>query len=97
MDRNRIEASKQRLMGMGYFEKVEIAAVGADALNEKDVQIRVQEKEGRYNFRVGAGASDVNSLFGMAELSTDNFDIMNPGNWFYGGGQRAAAAGDRRY
>ena len=75
-------------MGMGYFEKVEIAAVGADALNEKDVQIRVQEKEGRYNFRVGAGASDVNSLFGMAELSTDNFDIMNPGNWFYGGGQR---------
>lgn len=51
MDRNRIEASKQRLMGMGYFEKVEIAAVGADALNEKDVQIRVQEKEGRYNFR----------------------------------------------
>ncbi len=93
VDRNRIEASKQRLMGMGYFEKVEIAAVGADALNEKDVQIRVQEKEGRYNFRVGAGASDVNSLFGMAELSTDNFDIMNPGNWFYGGGQRLRLQG----
>ena len=88
VDRNRIEVSKQRLMGMGYFEKVEAAAVGADALDEKDVQITVKEKESRYNFRIGGGASDVNSVFGMAELSSNNFDITNPGNWFYGGGQR---------
>lgn len=87
-DRNRIEVSRQRLLGMGYFDKVEANAVGADALDEKDVVFNVQEKESRYNLRVGAGASDVNSFFGMAEISTDNFDITNPGNWFYGGGQR---------
>lgn len=93
VDHNRIEASKQRLMGMGYFEKVEITAVNADALNEKDVQIRVQEKERHYNFRIGAGASDINNLFGMAEFYVDNFDLFNPSNWFYGGGQRLRLRG----
>ncbi len=93
VDNGRIQASKQRLMGMGYFEKVEITTVGADALDEKDVQIKVEEKPGRYNFRIGAGASDVNNLFGMSEISTDNFDITNPGNWFYGGGQKLRLQG----
>ena len=92
-DRNRIEVSKQRLMGMGYFEKVEAAAVGADSIDEKDVHITVKEKESRYDFRIGAGASDINSVFGMAEISSNNFDITNPGNWFYGGGQRLRVQG----
>ncbi len=88
VDRNRIDVSKQRLMGMGYFQKVDASAVNADALDEKDVQIRVQEKDDRYNFKLGAGFSDVNSLVGMAEISNNNFDISDPENWFYGGGQR---------
>ncbi|MBE6376177.1 MAG: outer membrane protein assembly factor BamA [Lentisphaerae bacterium] len=91
--KRRIEISRQRLMGMGYFTKVEAEAVNADALDEKDVRITVEEKPDRFNFRIGAGASDVNSFFGMAEISTNNFDIANPGNWFYGGGQRLRIQG----
>jgi len=93
VDRNRIAVSRQRLLGMGYFTKVEAAAVNADALDEKDVRISVQEKDSRYQFRIGAGASDVNSVFGMAEISTDNFDVLNPKDWFYGGGQRLRIRG----
>lgn len=93
VDRNRIDVSRQRLMGMGYFTKVDATSVNADAPDEKDVRITVQEKPTRYNLRIGAGASDVNSVFGMAEVSTDNFDITNPGNWFYGGGQRLRLQG----
>ena len=93
VDRNRIDVSRQRLMGMGYFTKVDAVSVNADAPDEKDVRITVEEKPTRYNLRIGAGASDVNSVFGMAEISTDNFDITNPGNWFYGGGQRLRLQG----
>ena len=93
LDTRRIDVSRQRLLGMGYFENVEASAVGADALDEKDVVFKVQEKPTRYNFRIGAGASDISNFFGMAEISTDNFDIMNPGNWFYGGGQRMRIQG----
>lgn len=93
VDRNRIEVSRQRLLGMGYFTNVEATAVNADAIDEKDVRISVQEKESRYHLRIGAGASDVNSVFGMAEISADNFDLFNPKDWFYGGGQRLRMRG----
>ncbi len=91
--KRRIDISRQRLMGMGYFTKVEAEAVNADAVNEKDIRITVEEKPERYNIRIGAGASDVSNFFGMAEISTNNFDITNPGNWFYGGGQRLRLRG----
>ncbi len=93
LDRNRIEVSKQRLLGMGYFSKVETTAVNADALDEKDIRVEVKENESRYQLRLGAGASDVNSVFGMAEISTNNFDLTRPQNWFYGGGQRLRLQG----
>jgi outer membrane protein insertion porin family len=93
VDRNRIDVSRRRLLGMGYFNKVEAAAVNADALDEKDVRITVEEKESRYQLRIGAGVSDINSFFGMAEISTNNFDIADPKNWFYGGGQRLRLQG----
>ena len=88
VDKQRIEISRKRLLGMGYFTKVEAAPVNADALNEKDVRVSVQEKESRYHFRIGAGASDNSSFFGLAEISADNVDILDPANGFYGGGQR---------
>ena len=93
VDRNRIAVSRQRLLGMGYFSKVEANAVNADALNEKDVRIAVTENDSRYQLRIGAGASDVNSVFAMAEISTNNFDILNPKDLFYGGGQRMRIRG----
>ncbi|MBQ7394079.1 MAG: outer membrane protein assembly factor BamA [Lentisphaeria bacterium] len=88
VDRNRIEVSKSRLMGMGYFTEVEAVTNNADDVNEKDVEFRVTEKDDRFNFKIGAGFSDVNSLVGMAEISSNNFDLFSPENWFYGGGQR---------
>ena len=93
VDRSRIDVSRRRLLGMGYFTKVEAAAVNAEALNEKDVRIAVEEKDSRYQLRVGAGVSDTSSFFGMAEISTDNFDIASPKSWFYGGGQRLRLRG----
>ncbi len=88
VDRNRIEVSRSRLMGMGYFNKVEATTSNADAVDEKDVNFRIEEKPDRFQFKIGAGFSDVNSLVGMAEISSSNFDLLNPGDWFYGGGQR---------
>jgi outer membrane protein insertion porin family len=88
LDRNRIEVSKARLMGMGYFKKVDAVAVNADAIDQKDVDIRVEETDKRFDLKIGGGFSDVNSLVGMAEISSNNFDILNPGDYFYGGGQR---------
>ncbi len=91
VDQTRIDASRERLLGMGYFSKVEATTVNADALGEKDVHFAVEEKPDRFGLKVGAGFSDVNSLVGMVELSSNNFDIANPGDWFYGGGQRLRA------
>ena len=93
VDRNRVEISRQRLLGMGYFTKVEADTVNADTPDEKVVRFNVEEKMRRYNFRLAAGVSDINSLFGMVEASVDNFDITNPKGWFYGGGQRARVQG----
>lgn len=91
--KHRLDISRQRLLGMGYFNKVEVEAVNADDMNAKDIHVKVEEKPDRFNFRIGAGASDINSFFGMAEISTDNFDIANPRKWFYGGGQRLRLQG----
>lgn len=93
VDRSRIEVSKSRLMGMGYFTAVEATTANADDVSEKDVEFRVQEKDDRFNFKIGAGFSDVNSLVGMAEISSNNFDLFSPENWFYGGGQRFRVQG----
>ena len=91
--KHRINISRQRLLGMGYFQKVDVEAVNSDDLDAKDIHVRVVERPDRFNFRIGAGASDINSFFGMAEVSTDNFDITNPRKWFYGGGQRMRLQG----
>jgi len=93
VDRNRVEISRRRLLGMGYFTKVEADTVNADSADEKVVRFKVEEKMRRYNFRLAAGVSDINNLFGMVEASIDNFDIANPKGWFYGGGQRARIQG----
>lgn len=92
VDRNRVSASKDRLMGMGYFENVETEIMNADALDEKDIHIQVEEKN-MYNLSFGAGFSDVNSLMGMLSLTNSNFDLFDPLNWFSGGGQRLRLQG----
>ena len=93
VDRNRVDISRRRLLGMGYFTKVEADTVNAEGADEKVVRFKVEEKQRRYNFRLAAGVSDVNSFFGMLDASIDNFDIANPKGLFYGGGQRLRVQG----
>ena len=86
-DENLLDVSKSRLMNTDMFESVESNFVNADKLDEKNAVVKVREKNA-YDVRIGAGFSDVDSLFGMIEASSRNFDITNPGNYFRGGGQR---------
>lgn len=90
VDKNRIETSKSRLMGMGYFEEVEAVAVASGDPNTKNVDFNVKEKDTAH-LKLGGGFSDSDSLLGMVELSQTNFDITEPENYFRGGGQRARA------
>ena len=88
VDKERIKASRSRLMGMGYFHKVDAVSVNSPEVGTKDVDIKVDEK----NFlhaRIGGGYSDSDGLAGMVELTHSNMDILDPKNFFTGGGQRA--------
>lgn len=87
LDHSRIKASESRLMGMGYFDKVNIVTVDTEEPGSKDVNVKVEEKN-TASFSVGAGFSDTDSLVGIAEVSQSNFDLFNPSNYFIGGGQR---------
>ena len=88
VDKSRINASRSRLMGMGYFHKVDAVSVNSPVSGTKDIDIKVDEK----NFlhaRIGGGYSDTDGLAGMIELTHSNMDILDPKNYFTGGGQRA--------
>jgi len=87
-----IETSKARLMGMNYFEKVDAVTVRVPDPSMKDVEINVEEKD-TAKFAIGGGFSDTDSLVGTVELSQSNFDLLDPYNWFTGGGQRLRLAG----
>jgi len=90
VDKNRIEASKSRLLGMGYFEKVEAVSVASGEPEKKDIDFTVKEKE-TWKLNLGGAYSDTDSLGGMIELSQPNFDLTDPSNYFTGGGQRLRA------
>ncbi len=99
VDKHLISASKSRLMGMGYFNKVEAVSINSPEADKKDIDIRVEEKN-FLNAKIGAGWSDSDSLAGMIELTHSNMDILDPYNYFTGGGQRArilAMYGLKRY
>ena len=96
VDREKIEISKQRLLGMGYFgadtpdpeDGVSIITANAAESGKKDVYIEVQENR-FITGRIGATASDTDGIAGMFELTHSNMDLFDPENYFTGGGQRA--------
>lgn len=90
VDKNRIEASKSRLMGMGYFKDVKAVTVNDEESGKKDVNFTVEEKS-NFEFKIGGGYSDTDSLVGMLSLTNNNFDITDPDHYFQGGGQRLRA------
>ena len=101
VDKNMVKISRDRLMGMGYFKSVEAVSIRSEngPVDTKDIDIRVDEKR-FLDARIGATWSDTDSLAGMIELSHNNMDILDPKNYFTGGGQRMrllAVAGLERY
>ena len=82
----RVDASKQRLMNLNYFSKVEVYPGDTLVPGRKDLNILVEEKRtGSFNF--GAGFSSIDNLIGFAEITQGNFDIMR-WPYFTGGGQK---------
>ncbi len=88
LDMVRVKISKQRLEGLGYFDKVDARPEPIDppTPGQKDLIINVEEKN-TGNFTVGAGFSSVDSLVGYAEVSQSNFDLFHP-PYFTGGGEK---------
>ncbi len=85
----RVDASKERLKNLNYFERVDVYPSDTMIPGKKDLNVIVQEKRtGSLNF--GAGFSSIDSLLGFVELTQSNFDITNWPN-FTGGGQRFRA------
>ncbi|MBV9490929.1 MAG: outer membrane protein assembly factor BamA [Verrucomicrobia bacterium] len=85
-DTVRVDISKKRLEGLGYFERVDTYASDTNVPGRKDLNVVVTEKKtGNLNF--GLGFSSTDGLIGFGELSQGNFDITN---WrtFTGGGQK---------
>jgi len=88
MDMVNVKISKQRLEGLGFFDKVDTRPEPIDppTPGQKDLIINVEEKN-TGNFTVGAGFSSVDSLVGYAEVSQSNFDLFHP-PYFTGGGEK---------
>ena len=93
VDNTLIDITKKRLEGIGYFKKVTIVTTSTANPNEKNLDIKVEEKS-TTRLTIGAGYSDTESFGGMIEFTQNNFDIFNPSNSFRGGGQRLRLRAD---
>ena len=82
----RVDATKQRLLGLNYFSRVDTFPSDTFVPGRKDLNITVEEKRtGSLNF--GAGFSSIDNLLGFTEVTQSNFDITNF-HGFTGGGQK---------
>ena len=82
----RVDASKQRLMNLNYFSKVDTYPQDTLIPGRKDLNVLVEEKRtGSFNF--GAGFSSIDKLLGFAEITQGNFDVTR-WPYFTGGGQK---------
>ncbi len=90
---DKAEQGKRRLENLRYFDRVRYymeTVEGGEAKDgqpeQRDLVYEVSEKN-TGNFMVGIGASSVDSVYGMVELSESNFDLFSP--WrFRGAGQK---------
>lgn len=81
-----LDATRQRLNNMGYFEQVDVNASETADPSYEDVNIDVREKS-TGSLGVSVGVSSVDALVGQITLAQSNFDWRN---WprFTGAGQR---------
>lgn len=90
-DTTRVDLSKQRLINLNYFSKVDLFPQDTLIPGRKNLNVIVEEKR-TGSFNIGAGFSTIDSLVGFAELQQTNFDLFG---WprFTGGGQRLRIRG----
>ena len=86
-DASKIRVAKSRLMGLDYFESVDVNPVATERDDLKDLDIQVKEKK-TGSLQIGAGISSEESVMGMVTVTQSNFDWRNWRNGFKGGGQR---------
>jgi outer membrane protein insertion porin family len=88
-DMVRVKLSKQRLEGLGDFERVDTRPETTDVTAERNLIVDVEEKTTGH-VSLGAGFSTVDSLVGIAEYNESNFNLSHPFEppWFRGGGQK---------
>jgi outer membrane protein insertion porin family len=83
-DMVRVKLSKQRLEGLGYFDRVDTRPEPSDAgPNRKNLIVDVNERQTGH-LRFGAGFNSEVSLFAVAEYREGNFQAP----WYRGGGQK---------
>lgn len=88
------ERAQRRLENLRYFSRVRFytekvpGGEAKDGKPEKRDLVYELEEQRTGNFGIGVGASSVDSVYGMFELSESNFDIFNPRKGFTGGGQK---------
>jgi outer membrane protein insertion porin family len=87
-DMVRVKISRQRLIGLQYFEKTDLRPEPTDPpmAGRKDLIVSVQEQN-TGNLMLGVGFSSVDALVAYAEVTQGNFDLFHPPN-FTGGGQK---------
>ena len=88
-DKYKIDASKNRLTNLDYFEErsIEVIPLATEHENERDLQVLVKDKN-TGQVMVGAGVSSEDSVTASFELGQRNFDLLGYPK-FIGGGQRA--------
>jgi outer membrane protein insertion porin family len=91
-DTKKVKRSRQRLMNLDYFHKVDFSDEKTEEINFRDLICDVEEKKtGSFSF--GGGYSTVENAIGFIELRQKNFDIKNFPT-FSGGGQYASIRAD---
>ena len=95
-NRSRLVASRNRLLNLNYFKKVDISPKPSEKENFHDILVEVEEKPtGQFN--AGIGMSSMDSLIGYVDISQGNFKYNT---WPpIGGGQKFQVriqAGTRR-
>ncbi|MEM1083697.1 MAG: outer membrane protein assembly factor BamA [Verrucomicrobiota bacterium] len=86
-----LDTTKARLDSLQYFNSVQVnSSSSARSGNYRDVDILVDERR-TGSISGGIGFSSIDSVVGFVRVEQSNFDIMNPGGGFRGGGQRFAA------
>jgi outer membrane protein insertion porin family len=81
----RLEVSRNRLMGLGFFEGANVTPTDSATPDHTDISIEVREKStGTVNF--GAGFSSIDNLVGFMDIVQTNFRLF--GKPHVGGGEK---------